>query len=436
MSRTLREATLDTRAARLRLAPSRKPYWRSIEGGLQLGYRRGDRGGVWRARRYVGTRYLETTLGVADDETDADGVKVLGFRHALAAARTWWQAEERRDLGAPEQRAGPYTVGDALDEYLANYVAKGGKSENATRTAANVHVRPTLGKVALDKLTTRKMRDWHHGLAGAARRLRTKAGKEQQLAEIDDDPEAVRARRATANRILTILKAALNHAFAERHAQSDAAWRAVKPFREVDAPVVRFFTEDECRRLVNAAEPEFRRLVQGALLTGMRYGELGRLKVSDVDLDAGTASVRRGKGGKGRHVVLTDEARGLFRDLTAGRPGSLLVFAHEDGRPWGMSHQIRPMVESCRRASIVPAAGFHVLRHTHGSALAMKGVPMQVIATQLGHADTRMTERHYAHLAPNYVADTIRASFPNLGIRDANGISNLSTMRPKSSAAA
>ena len=43
---------------------------------------------------------------------------------------------------------------------------------------------------------------------------------------------------------------------------------------------------------------------------------------------------------------------------------------------------------------------------------------MAVIAKQLGHADTRMTEKHYAHLAPNYVADTIRANFPNLGIAD------------------
>ena len=46
------------------------------------------------------------------------------------------------------------------------------------------------------------------------------------------------------------------------------------------------------------------------------------------------------------------------------------------------------------------------------------GCPMAVIAKQLGHADTRMTEKHYAHLAPNYVADTIRASFPNLGISE------------------
>ena len=41
---------------------------------------------------------------------------------------------------------------------------------------------------------------------------------------------------------------------------------------------------------------------------------------------------------------------------------------------------------------------------------------MGVIAAQLGHSDTRMTEKHYAHLSPSYVADTIRAHFPTLGI--------------------
>jgi integrase len=61
-------------------------------------------------------------------------------------------------------------------------------------------------------------------------------------------------------------------------------------------------------------------------------------------------------------------------------------------------------------AKISPPVNFHVLRHTHASHLAMKGVGLGVIAAQLGHADTRMTEKHYAHLAPSYVADTIRAA--------------------------
>ena len=58
----------------------------------------------------------------------------------------------------------------------------------------------------------------------------------------------------------------------------------------------------------------------------------------------------------------------------------------------------------------------------------MKGVGLGVIAAQLGHADTRMTEKHYAHLAPSYVADTIRAQFPTLGIA---GDTKVATMKPR-----
>jgi integrase len=58
----------------------------------------------------------------------------------------------------------------------------------------------------------------------------------------------------------------------------------------------------------------------------------------------------------------------------------------------------------------------------------MRGVPMGVIAAQLGHRDTRMTEKHYAHLAPSYIADTIRAHFPTLGI---TGDSNVTPIRKR-----
>ena len=51
--------------------------------------------------------------------------------------------------------------------------------------------------------------------------------------------------------------------------------------------------------------------------------------------------------------------------------------------------QLRPLLEARTRAKIKPAISFHVLRHAHGSTLAMRGVPMGVIAEQLGHADTR-----------------------------------------------
>jgi integrase len=227
---------------------------------------------------------------------------------------------------------------------------------------------------------------------------------------------AVRSRRATANRILTVLKAALNHAYQERYVSTDDAWRAVKPFKNVDAPVVRYLSADECRRLVNACTQDLRQMVRAALLTGSRYGELSRLRCEDVNLDARSIAIRQAKGGKARHVVLTDEGAEFFSSVVAGRKSRDLLLQRTDGQPWKPSQQTRPLKEACTLAKISPAIGFHVLRHTHASMLAMKGVPMGVIAAQLGHADTRITEKHYAHLAPSYVADTIRGAFPNLGI--------------------
>src|SRR5450755_3117765 len=100
------------------------------------------------------------------------------------------------------------------------------------------------------------------------------------------------------------------------------------------------------------------------------------------------------------------KAQWLFASRAERRAAGDLIFRRADGGAWGPSHQQRPLDEASRIAKLNPAATFHILRHTYASTLAMKVVPMGVIAAQLGHSDTRMTERHYAHLAPSYVADT------------------------------
>jgi integrase len=164
----------------------------------------------------------------------------------------------------------------------------------------------------------------------------------------------------------------------------------VKPFKAVDAARIRYLSETECARFINACEPAFRNLVMGALVTGCRYSELTHMRSGDFNTEAGTITVRENKADRPRHVVLTEEGKGLFVTLTAGKLGDEPVFTRADCKPWGTSHQLRRMTETSHRAGIKPAISFHVLRHTHGSTLAMNGVPMGVIAAQLGHADTRM----------------------------------------------
>jgi integrase len=428
MARTVRDTNLETRAARLRLAARGKPYWRTIESGLHIGYRRvKEGGGSWVGRRFIGQqRYLETKLGIADDLQDCDGISVHSFRQAQNAARAWWKDEEWKALGiAPV--TGPYTVEAAIEDYLAARERRGSKGVRADRYAAEARVIPKLGAIEISKLTAKHIRDWHEAVAYAPKLVRTKkfATKRATRPVGAKDPEEVRARRATANRLLTVLKAALNHAFHEGRASADEPWRKVRPFRGADAPVVRFLKADECTRLVNACDPAFRNLVRGALVTGCRYGELTRMRASDFNAEAGTITVRESKAGKPRHVALTDEGRSLFGELTASNAGHDPIFIRDDGKTWGPSHQQRPLDAASARAKIEPAATFHILRHTYASALAMRGVPMGVIAAQLGHSDTRMTEKHYAHLSPNYVAETVRAALPALGIVDQTNVAPL-----------
>ena len=283
----------------------------------------------------------------------------------------------------------------------------------------NASVLPKLGHLLVEQLTSEQINRWRNELAASGKRVRTKkyADKPARCPPPTGD-NARRKRRATANRLLTMLKAALNRAYNAGRVPSDAAWRKVKPFRQVNEAVVRYLRNDETRRLVNACEQDFRPLVQAALLTGCRYSELVNLTCADFNRDNDTLTLRQTKGGRSRHVVLTEEGRHLFTQWTAGRAANERVFLRSDGKPWGASHQQRPLAEAAARAKLSPAPTFHILRHTHASMLAMRGVPMGVIAAQLGHQDTRMTEKHYAHLAPSYVADTIRAQFPKLGIAD------------------
>jgi integrase len=416
LARTVRDANLETRTARLRLPIRTEPYWRGLEKGFALGYRRRSKGGTWLARRRPDDGgYFEHRIGTTDDFQDADGVAVLGYGQAQKAARDWWRTELRREEGY-ETRTGPFTVADAIADYLKAVARRGGKSVYHARRAAETHILPPLGSMQVTKLTARRIEDWHHGLAEKPALARTKPGRKPNYRKADKSADGIRKRRATANRILTVLKAALNHAWKSGHVASDDAWRRVRPFHRVETAHVRYLTEAEYVRLVNVCEPAFRNLVRGALLTGCRYSELANMKASDFNSDAGVVTIRDSKAGKPRHVVLTNEGQRLFAKLVVGKLGDDLIFKRRDGGAWRNSHQLRPMLEACNNARIKPTVSFHVLRHTHGSTLAMKGVPMAVIAEQLGHADTRMTEKHYAHLAPSYVADTIRAHFPTLGI--------------------
>ena len=371
-----------------------------------------------------GRRYRVETIGTADDNAAADGVAVLDWRQAQLRARERQATIAGRLGGQEPEPARLYTVGDALADYMS-WFEEHRRSAVDARSRIEALILPELGAVELAALTSERVRRWHREAARAPARLRSGKGKEQRHRQHDpEDPEAVRRRRASANRTLTILKAALNRIWRHPPEGREAAvaafdpetLRKVEPFRDVNAARLRYLQIDECRRLINACAPDFRPLVQGALATGCRYGELCALDVADYLADAGAVHVRKSKTGKGRHVVLTAEGEAFFAAAAAGRSAAEPMFPRADGLRWGPSHQRRPLVKACRGARVEPAADFHSLRHTYASHAVMNGVPLMVLARNLGHADTRMVERHYGHMEESYIRAAIRAGAPTFGV--------------------
>lgn len=423
MPRHVKDSKLHTREARLRLPVSIKPYYRMVAPGLHIGYRRRANGsGTWVVRRRIDDRKyvvenLRTPDGqlvIADDFDHADGGVVLTFAMAQDRAKT----DQRL---APEHKsAGAYTVADAMADYIAEREASRRPTADAI-SHNRAFIAPELGSLKCAKLTTTRLKTWLRDLAKAQPRLRTRTSDRQQYREVDvNDDEAARRRRATANRVFTTLRAALNKAWRDEKIELDSAWHKVKPFEDVDAPRVRYLTIAEAKRLINATTPDFRKIVRGALMTGARYGALARLTTQDFNPDAGTITLRSRKGrGKQKsfHVVLSAEGVRYFGELCAGLGPNDLIFRKANGEPWGKSQQKRLMDDACHAAKIKPAIGIHGLRHTYASHAVMNGVPLFIVAKNLGHSDTRMVEKHYGHVSPSFHAEQIRKGAPQFGTR-------------------
>jgi integrase len=392
MAGTVKEARLGNRKARSRLKAGRQPHWNTLVAGRDhLGYQRQEevRAGRWLLRRRRNSHYSVEALGAADDQQDADGVSILDYQQARAKAV---------ELSTDETRpAGRITVHKAVVDYIT-FLETSGKNVATAESSAVCWILPKLGNHEVASLTSAQIRQW----------VASMVESEEPLTE-----EQLRRRRASANRHLSVLKAALNFCYDEGRTPNNSAWsRRVKKFRGVQSTRARSLTIDEARRFLNGCDTTFYPLARAALETGMRYGELGRLIVGDFDKDAGTLIVLKSKTARSRHVFLSQAGLRFFADATAGRSPSELMFTKADGASWTHGAQGYYVKEACERGNIDPPITFHMLRHVYCSLCVMGGVPLVVVAKNLGHVDVRMVTRVYGHLASDFIADAIRNGAP------------------------
>ena len=413
MPRAAKNTKLDTREARSRLKARHEIYWQSVMAGVFLGYRRGKTGGSWIARVRSGANYTKARLGIADDAApEGDGEIVLSHSQAVAAAIAFAQTAQRP--AKPRTYGTGCTVKDAIDEYLKDLAARRpGSSGIATaRQQVDRYVIPKLGDRLVSSLRTKELTDFVRAVASSAPTVRGK-GDQKRVARTDvdmADPAVMRSRFETAKRVWTTLRAALTFAWRESldGVKDDSAWRKVK----LQAPAVeekppRMLTDGEVQALLKACgESDLRLLIEASLHTGARLGEITAMQARDFRDDAVDIRQTKPVNPKTLHQPLTAEGAEFFKSAAKGKAPTDLLFTRADGSPWAKSQHAREMREVLAKAKI-PDASFKTLRATYGKRLLLATGDLEKVRQALGHADQRITRKHYAQFLKGEMAEAV-----------------------------
>jgi integrase len=214
----------------------------------------------------------------------------------------------------------------------------------------------------------------------------------------------------TINNRLTVLRKCLATAYDWLEldgAPPEIEWLKCAP------PKIDYLSKDECAQLLAHSSGIVRELIQTALLTGMRQGELKGLQWSSIDWQTRVITVRHAKNDwsdvldtpKSNRVRYIPMNQALYHTLAGRRSEEGYVFLDSDGKPFDKKRLMRRLNRVCRRAQMRPI-GWHILRHTFASHLAMKGAPLGAVQALLGHSSINTTMR-YAHMAPSALRSAI-----------------------------
>ena len=347
--------------------------------------------------------------------TDRDGMPVLdasGNPRTMRDQRTHTfltlkEARAERARIMSERDKGTYvapskaTLAEFLDEWLA------GKRKLRPGTLRTYQgnlatVRERLGHVALTDL-----REGHiSALVTFMSEQGRRAGGQRGTALTG----------ATVNRTLTVLSGALDLAVKTNRIARNPVHLVERLYHE--APELSTWTSAQAARFL--ASLDGHRLRAGMLLStyGLRRGEVLGLRWEDVDLAAGTLTIRKTrtagdpdgapKSRRSKRTLPIDaelisalqdlqlSQRSLIEQFGPGYGATGHVILDEKGQPYGLDRFSDNFVALARKAN-VPVIRLHDARHTCATLLHLRGVPVAMISKWLGHATAAFTLTRYVH---------------------------------------
>lgn len=204
----------------------------------------------------------------------------------------------------------------------------------------------------------------------------------------------------TINTDLKVLKATLTKA---------KKWKLASEVPEVEkfpegAPRIRTIRIEELNRLLRRVPQYMSQLIVMLICTGMRRNELVYLTWDRVDLDRKTVVLTETKTGQIRMAYLSATALAILRAQPRCSHIPYVFYNPHTGKPY-------TKLSACFHRQCVKAGirglRLHDLRKTAGTWLRQGGVPIETIADILGHSDSRITKKYYAHLSVGHMVEAV-----------------------------
>ena len=399
---------------------TRRTGWRErIDPGIYRAHRVGcPASGDRRPGRRCGCSFQILIPGELPGRT-----RMLTVSGTITEARA---AKRRHQAAGRPQSLTAHVADETLDAFAGRYLrAKAGvfapHTTKSIETEYRLRISAVLGHLRLSEITRERVEIW--------------------LAEL--------VSRASSRRMVTqavaSLRMILSTAVSWGRIPTNPALRLKLPAPDTERrqSVERVLTEAELTRLLRDGPRTLRvaTMLRAAAEAGLRRGEIIGLKWPDVRINERRIEVRRSvwhvdgqvgertaKGRRSRRVVISEATAALFADWYAesvargGSDPANYVWPGTRGGPMHAHSPTHAVMRATTRAGLVDGSGrplvtLHGLRHTCGSILLARGVPLIVVSRHLGHADPNITARVYAHLLSDSQLDHAADVFAELGGR-------------------
>ena len=324
---------------------------------------------------------------------------VLGKTQAEVKAKLKAAIQEAQTLDL--SKTGKYTVGEWMEVWFEDYAKlKVRPSSHQTyRGYIDNHIRPNIGDIPLEKLTSLDLQKLY-------KKLLTK-GRVERL-EAKGQPKGLSTK--TVRNIHQILSSALKLAQEQRIILANPAERCALP--KVEHREMKTLPVEQLQSFLREArESGVFELYYLELATGLRRGELLGLKWEDIDLQKGDLRVRRQISRINGEVMeaplktknayrtlpLAEDTIDVLKEQREKVGSSPWVFPSPNGGPISPDSVLHMLHRVLKRAGL-PRVRFHDLRHTFATLALQNGVDIKTVSGMLGHFSAGFTLDTYAHV--------------------------------------